>query len=113
MSVLGVYAMKLSMFNVLLLLIFGLVAYIMRKLDISVAPMMLGLILGPMAEESFVRCITLARGQNMMVYFFSRPICILLMGLIVLSLFAPVIGGMIGKFMERAVNRNVRLHEDD
>lgn len=113
MSVLGVYAMKLSMFNVLLLLIFGLVAYIMRKLDISVAPMMLGLILGPMAEESFIRCITLARGQNMMVYFFSRPICIVLMGLIVLSLFAPVIGGMAAKLMERAVNHNMKLHGDD
>ena len=107
MSVLGVYAMQLKMFNVLLLLIFGLVAYIMRKVDISVAPMMLGLILGPMAEDSYVRCITLAKGQSMFMYFLSRPICVIMMLLIVLSLFAPVIGSAIGKVMERAANRNV------
>ena len=107
MSVLGVYAMQLKMFNVLLLLIFGLIAYIMRKVDISVAPMMLGLILGPMAEDSFVRCITLANGKGMMAYFFSRPICVVMMALIVLSLFAPLIGSAVAKVMERAANRNV------
>lgn len=112
MSVLGVYAMKLSMFNVLLLLIFGLFAYFMRKLDIPVAPMMLGLILGPMAEESYVRCITLARGQNMMAYFCSRPICVVLIALIVLSLFAPAIGSLFGKLLVRAANRNTGTTEE-
>lgn len=111
MSVLGVYAMQLKMFNVLLLLIFGLIAYIMRKVDISVAPMMLGLILGPMAEESYVRCITLASGQGTMAYFLSRPICIIMMVLIVLSLVAPAIGSAIGKIMERAANRNTGSKE--
>lgn len=109
MSVLGVYAMQLKMMNVLLLMIFGIVAYIMRKVDIPVAPMMLGLILGPMAEASYVRCITLAKnkGLGMIGYFATRPICVVLMGLIVLSLFAPAIGKVIGKAMERAANKNV------
>ena len=51
----------------------GLVTTIETTFTYSVV---LGLILGPMAEESFVRCITLANGKGMMAYFFSRPICI-------------------------------------
>lgn len=111
MSILGVYAMNLRMFHILLLLIFGMISFFMRKLDIPVAPMMLGHILGPMAEASFVRCITLAKGQNMFVYFCSRPICIIMMVLIVLSIFAPVIGAAIGKMMEAAANRNLNKYE--
>lgn len=91
LSLLGVYATKLSIFEVWLMLIFGLIAYIMRKVEIPPAPLILGLILGPMAEDAYIRTLTLAKGQHILKYFISRPICIILMVLVILGLFFPLL----------------------
>ena len=69
---LGVYSVNNSAFDVLLLVVFGIIGYVMRLLDFHPAPLLLGFVLGPMMEENFRRALLLSRGDYMV--FFERPI---------------------------------------
>lgn len=68
----GTYSINSSAFDVALVVLFGLVGFIMRKLDFSAAPLLLGFVLGPMMEEQFRRAMLLSRGD--FATFFTRPI---------------------------------------
>ena len=69
---LGVYSVNNSAFDVLLLVAFGIIGYVMRLLDFHPAPLLLGFVLGPMMEENLRRALLLSRGDYMV--FFERPI---------------------------------------
>ncbi|HEV8388219.1 MAG TPA: tripartite tricarboxylate transporter permease, partial [Dongiaceae bacterium] len=56
-ATLGVYSLNQSVFDLLLLLIIGIVGYLMRRFDVPVAPCIIGMILGPLAEEQFRRAL--------------------------------------------------------
>ena len=58
----------------------------MMKLGFSLAPIVLGLILGPMAEEGFRRSFIIAEAEQASVFlmFFGRPICIVLILVVVI-----------------------------
>jgi putative tricarboxylic transport membrane protein len=66
---------------------FGIIGYVMRKLDYPPAPMVLALVLGPMVEMSLRQSLTISHGN--MAIFFTRPISGTLAVLAILSLFAP------------------------
>lgn len=68
----GVYSTNNSLFDVVLVLILGMVGYLFLKLRFSPAPLLLGFVLGPMVEENFRRALLLSRGD--MGIFVSRPI---------------------------------------
>ncbi|MDQ2778588.1 MAG: tripartite tricarboxylate transporter permease [Pseudomonadota bacterium] len=68
----GVYSTNNNVFDIYVLLAFGLLGYLMLLLRFEVVPLLLGLILGPMFEEHFRRTLLLSRG-NFLV-FFERPI---------------------------------------
>ncbi|MEL6264678.1 MAG: tripartite tricarboxylate transporter permease [Pseudomonadota bacterium] len=75
----GVYATTDRMFDVWLMLIFGIVGYLMRKLNYPVAPAVLAIVLGPLAERSLRQSLISSQGDAML--FIERPIaltCILL-----------------------------------
>ena len=59
-------------FDVALLFFFGLLGFVMRRFDFPAAPMIIGLILGPMAEQSMRQAMTISQGQ--WSTFFTRPI---------------------------------------
>lgn len=59
----GVYSINTSIFDVWLLLAFGLAGYIMRLLAFEPAPLLMGFVLGPLLEENFRRAMLLARGD--------------------------------------------------
>ncbi|HTU03122.1 MAG TPA: hypothetical protein VMG58_14935, partial [Candidatus Sulfotelmatobacter sp.] len=61
-----------SEFDVYFMALFGLLGYVFAKLDCEPAPMLLGLILGPMMEEYLRRAMLLSRGDP--TIFFRRPI---------------------------------------
>ena len=80
----GVYSTNNNTFDVLILLAFGVVGYLMALLRLEVVPVLLGLILGPMVEENFRRTLLLSRGS--FIVFVERPItavalavCVILM----------------------------------
>ena len=69
---LGVYSIHNSAFDIWMVLVFSVVGFGMRLLDLPAAPMLLGFILGPMIEEHFRRSMLIARGD--LTTFFQTPL---------------------------------------
>jgi putative tricarboxylic transport membrane protein len=70
--VVGSFAINNSIFGVMLMLAFGLVAYVMEENGFPVAPAILGMVLGAMLEENFISSMIKAEGN--FLTFFERPI---------------------------------------
>jgi putative tricarboxylic transport membrane protein len=70
--IVGSFAINNSAFGVLLMLVFGVAAYVMEENGFPVAPAILGLVLGAMLEENFISSMIKADGR--LVAFFERPI---------------------------------------
>lgn len=68
----GVYSTRNSLFDVAEVAVFGVVGAIFLKLEFSLAPIVLGFVLGPMLEENFRRAMLLAHGD--IAVFVTRPI---------------------------------------
>lgn len=93
LAVMGSYAIRNSMFDVYVMGIFGIIGYLLRIYGFNTAPVVLGMILGPIAEEGLTQSITLAgaRGINLFLFFVQRPICLVLIVFIILSLVVPLL----------------------
>lgn len=89
LSVLGAFAIRNSMFDVVMMLVFGLVGYGLRVLNISAAPVILGLILGPIAERGFRQTMTIVGDGNIWLSFLTRPISVVLIAMIIFTLAWP------------------------
>jgi TctA family transporter len=68
----GTYALNSSVSDVMIMTVFGIIGYAFRKLDCEPAPLLLGLVLGPMLEENFRRAMVLSGGDWSV--FVRRPI---------------------------------------
>lgn len=88
LSVIGSFAIRNNTFDIFVMLFFGLMGYLMRKVDIPAAPVVLALILGPMAERNLINSMQMAKG-SLLGYFASRPLCWLFGLLIIGSLVSP------------------------
>lgn len=87
-SVVGAYSLRNSLFDVYLMAGFGLVGFYLESQRVPLAPLILGLILGPMVEENLRTGLIKTEGDLMP--FFTRPICMVLVGLLICSFFAPM-----------------------
>ena len=76
----GTYSVNNSLEDVFVTAAFGLMGYVMLRLSLDPAPLMLGFILGPMLEENFRRSLLLSRGS--FTVFVTRPISGTLIALI-------------------------------
>ncbi len=85
----GSYALANNMFDVAVMLFFGVLGYFFQKLEISSSPVILGLILGPMAESNFRRALLMSRGDA--TTFLSTSICWTFFILIIVSLLLPIL----------------------
>ncbi|NJK45717.1 MAG: tripartite tricarboxylate transporter permease [Pleurocapsa sp. SU_196_0] len=83
----GVYSLNNSVFDLVLLAIIGVVGYAMRRFDIPVAPAIIGMILGPRAEEQFRRALGISQGD--LAVFVQRPISATILAITLLLLVAP------------------------
>jgi putative tricarboxylic transport membrane protein len=86
-STIGIYAINGNPVELYFGLIFGIMGYIFRKVDIPVAPMVLSLVLGGIMEQSFRQAMTIS-GANPIV-FVKSPICQTLVALSILSIVLP------------------------
>ena len=59
----GAYTVHNAMFDVWLMLVFGVVGYVFKKLDYPLAPLVLALVLGDKAEESFRQAMLISQGE--------------------------------------------------
>lgn len=86
-TVLGAYALSYNLFNMVLLLCFGLVGFLMQRYEFPLAPAVLALVLGPLLEQNLRRALKIAGGDPLT--FLQRPISLALVIVIVLGLLAP------------------------
>jgi putative tricarboxylic transport membrane protein len=97
LSVIGSYSINRNLFDVYVMLFFGLVGYIARKADFGPGPIVLGLILGKICEEGLVQSILMGRAAgSILQVFFTRPISIILIILTIVSAGWPLIRKFIG-----------------
>ena len=74
LCVAGMYAFNGDMFDVKAMIFMGFVGYILRKLQVPLAPMAIGFVLGSLTEETLRQALILARGH--VSYFFASPIAV-------------------------------------
>lgn len=85
LCVYGTYAVGNTMFDILIMIIMGIVGYFMLRFKIPAAPFLIAFILGPLLEDSFRQSLQLSRGD--FTIFLRNPICWFFIGLTLLSLF--------------------------
>jgi putative tricarboxylic transport membrane protein len=100
-ATIGVYGMRQSWFDLVLMFIIGWAGVAMRRFDFPVAPVIVGMILGPMAEKQLRLALTISQGDWFI--FFKQPISLGLSIATLLVLFVPYV-------LRR---RGIRLSEDD
>ena len=101
----GAYTVHSSMFDVWLMLIFGVVGYLFKKLKYPLAPMVLALVLGDMAEASFRQAMLLSQGS--LSIFWANPLVGSIAGLAIIMLLWPLWGVIRGWVKARERERRV------
>ncbi len=86
-ATLGAYSLHQSVVDLLTLYVFGLLGFMMRRWGFPVAPAVIGLILGPLAESQFRRALAISQGDPSV--FFSHPISAGLLALTALLVVVP------------------------
>ena len=95
----GAYTVHSSMFDVVLMMVFGVFGYLFKKLRYPLAPLVLALVLGDMAEASFRQSMLLSQGS--LGIFFSNPLVGSIVGLALLMLVWPAIGALRARLRSR------------
>jgi len=91
----GAYTVHNAMLDIWLMMIFGVVGYMFKKLDYPLAPLVLALVLGDRAEDSFRQAMLIAQGD--MRIFFSNALVGTITGLGLIMLFWPVVSRGLAK----------------
>ncbi|MBI2509142.1 MAG: tripartite tricarboxylate transporter permease [Betaproteobacteria bacterium] len=99
MCILGAFAARNNLTDVWLMVIFGVVGYLFERFRFPITPLVLGVILGPLAETNFMT--TMISFNNDWTVFFTRPISGPIMAVAILTLLYPVIRRMRQRTRER------------
>ncbi|SJN14606.1 Tricarboxylate transport membrane protein TctA [Halomonas citrativorans] len=92
MTVIGTYAIRNSVSDVIIMLTLGIIGWVLNRYGFKPSPIVLGLILGPIAEQGFVQGFLMGRASgSYAVTFFGGPISLTIIALSILSVFYPVI----------------------
>jgi len=102
-SYVGIYSLTGSYFDLLLMTGFGVLGYIMRKLDVPTVPIILGILLGSFMEDALRRAMVIANGE--WIYLFSSPIAI--------GLWITAIGGFVAPLFLRGLLKKPPLPDTD
>jgi len=92
-ATLGAYSLHQSVVDLLTLYVFGLLGFVMRRWDIPVAPSIIGLILGPLAETQFRRALAISQGD--LSVFITQPIAATVLAVSALLLIVPLVLGLV------------------
>jgi putative tricarboxylic transport membrane protein len=94
-SIFGVYAVQFNTFDLFLLLSCGVFGYLLTKHDYPVAPLVLGLVLGPMIENNLRRALTISNGDFMI--FLTKPVSLAFLAIAALWMLIPFLLKLRGK----------------
>ncbi|WP_309066537.1 tripartite tricarboxylate transporter permease [Microbacterium sp.] len=92
-SLVGAYSVSNNMFSVWLVLVFGLIGYVMKEVDLPMAPFVLGLVLGPLFEKALVQTSAIGKGNLGVV--FESPIAVGVLALAVAAIVVPRLLGLL------------------
>ncbi len=98
LCVYGTYAVDNKMFDILVMLVMGLIGYFMLLFEIPPAPFLIAFILGPVFEDNMRRSLLLSKGDPLI--FFRMAICSIFLGLTVLSIWLIVRRNLPGRRKE-------------
>lgn len=97
LCIIGSYSVNNTEFDAVLMLGFGILGYIMTKFDYPLTPMVIAIVLGPMAESNFRRSLIMSQGDFSI--FLSKPIALFFIVAAILMLFWPCVSKRLGKHM--------------
>ncbi len=86
-ATIGTYGISRSVIDLMLLYTMGVMGFFMRRYDFPTAPVIIGMILGPLAEQNFRQAMTISQGD--LTTFLTRPISASLLALAVLAVVGP------------------------
>lgn len=92
-SSVGIYSISNSTYDLFLLLFFGVLGYAFRKLKIPVPPLVLGLVLGRLMEQSLRQALIISDGSP--IGLVGSPVCVILLTMTVAAMFAPVLASKV------------------
>ncbi len=88
LCIIGSYAIGMRIFNLYLMLPIGIVAYFLTEMKYPIAPLVMGVILGPMADENLRRGLLITKGSLLPI--FTRPVSLILFLVIVITIFTQL-----------------------
>ncbi len=103
-AIVGSYSMNNSLFDVWLMLIFAFGGYFLNKLDFSLSAIILGMILGPIAENGFTQAMTISEGNSSI--FFESVVAKILWVIIIILLTQPLFAHFKSKKEEALALKN-------
>jgi len=102
LTILGSYAIRNNIMDVVVMLASGIIGYILKELGFHPGPIVLGLILGPIAEKGFVQGYLMGQAaKNPLLIFFTRPLSVILIVITLISAIWPFIRGRKKEEIER------------
>jgi len=91
-SILGAYSLKGSISDTIIVFVLGLLAFTLRRFNFPIAPVLLGVVLGPLIEQEFRRSLSISTGD--FTIFFTRPVALTFLAIIAVSILSTVIKQM-------------------
>ncbi len=108
MTVIGTFAIRNNIFDIAIMIILGVIGWIASKRGFSVSPIVLGLILGRIAEQGFVQSWTIGEAlDDLWGQFFGRPLSIIIIFMTIISLIYPFLP-QIRKLFRKDKKLNIR-----
>ena len=90
MLVIGAFAIQNNYHDIVIMLVLGIVAWIIGRLGFPAPPIVLGLLLGPIAEQGFAQALMIGRAKSAVLEtFFGRPVSLILIGCIFAAIALP------------------------
>jgi putative tricarboxylic transport membrane protein len=86
LCIIGSFALGMRIFNLYLMLPIGILAYILTEMEYPIAPLVIGVILGPMADSSLRRALMVSEGSFMPML--QRPVSLTLLVIIMITIFS-------------------------
>jgi len=94
LTILGSYAIRNNIMDVVVMQVSGIIGYVLKELGFHPGPIVLGLILGPIAEKGLVQgCLMGQAAKNTVLIFFTRPLSIILIIITLVSAVWPFVRG--------------------
>ena len=89
LCIVGVYSTRTNVFDIWVMIIFGIIGYIFRKLAFEPGPLLLAFVLGTISERAFRQSLLMSKGSPLI--FFERPVSAILMAALLFLILVQVL----------------------